>query len=198
MTRLQVAALFSDLTILEPCSSLTPLPHDSRRLFQTNAVAAAAARTDNRRVNAPLCSCLSVWALEASEPFTTTRWESRTGKFLQGRRGRVINNWPSSSHHNFEGSEPANGLVIRRLKPVTTLQVFPAAETIIRGWERNWPIIYIYTRRVWCFPNYIHSSFQPSRRIGGNATYDLPRTSPPFRTLSRRVWFNVRYTQYGL
>ena len=33
---------------------VTPLPHDSRRrLFQTNAVAAAAAaRTDNRRVNA--------------------------------------------------------------------------------------------------------------------------------------------------
>ena len=47
---------------------VTPLPHDSRRrLFQTNAVAAAAAaRTDNRRVNAAPSVCVRVGIRRAS------------------------------------------------------------------------------------------------------------------------------------
>ena len=71
MSHDQTGAILRRRAILEFCRSLTPLPHDSRRrLFQTNAVAAtatAAARTDNRRVNAAAASapsvCLSVWAV---------------------------------------------------------------------------------------------------------------------------------------
>ena len=65
---------------------VTPLPHDSRRrLFQTNAVAAA--RTDNRRVNAALPPSVCVWAL-GGRAVHDREMRISYGKIPPGKGGR--------------------------------------------------------------------------------------------------------------